>query len=135
MRSRFIRSLAAVAGLVLFPLSTNADTSFSREDAFEVGPWSQSRIDSEIARLRCVFGDQFDEVDEWPEVPGHVFEFRDVHVAEAGEIVYRANAVDPVAQYAIRSVGGGRSPLNLGQGWNPDIIRLGGWPAGHCSEE
>ena len=62
MRSRFIRSLAAVAGLVLFPLSTNADTSFSREDAFEVGPWSQSRIDSEIARLRCVFGDQFDDV-------------------------------------------------------------------------
>ncbi|MFK7844872.1 MAG: NosD domain-containing protein [Rhodothermales bacterium] len=68
--------------------------------------------------------DQFDEVDEWPEVPGVVFEFRDIHVSDSGEIIFRANASPPVAQYLFKSSGNGRTLVDLGNGFNLSLIRV-----------
>ena len=69
--------------------------------------------------------DQFDEVDEWPEVPGHVFEFKDVHIGDSGSIYARVRAVDPVAEYLVKlSEGGGRVPIDIGMGNKPIIYTL-----------
>ena len=68
--------------------------------------------------------DQFDEVDEWPEIPGHVFEFKDVHIGDQGTVYARVRAVDPVAEYLVRISGGSRVPLDLGAGNRPIIYSM-----------
>lgn len=68
--------------------------------------------------------DQFDEVDEWPEVPGHVFDIRAVRISESGTVYYKAEAVDPVATYLIKGIGSGRSVVNLGAGISPGVIAI-----------
>ena len=68
--------------------------------------------------------DQFDEVDEWPEVPGHVFELKDVHIGDAGTIYARVRAVDPVAEYLVKLSEGSRIPIDIGTGNKPIAYAL-----------
>jgi|GEM_PF-2178275 len=79
------------------------------------GAWVSSGGPASLLSLTDM--DPFDDVDEWPEVPGHVFEITNVHIGDAGTVYGIARATDPLGEHLVKlSVGGGRSPVNLGAG-------------------
>lgn len=68
--------------------------------------------------------DPFDEVDEWPDVSGQVYDIRNVRMAESGAVYFEARARDPESRYLMRW-SGGRSMIDIGTGNYPTLYSLG----------
>ncbi|MEZ4701661.1 MAG: NosD domain-containing protein [Rhodothermales bacterium] len=63
-------------------------------------------------------GDLFDDIDEWTDVPGIVFDLVNVRISESGTVFFQAEASEPRTTYLFKW-NGGRTWLDLGAGTTP----------------